>query len=84
MFKQSVYAVDNCDATSICFTFETGTRNSQNNECTNSFRCFNQVNGNDNTQTNECNSVGALCQNAAVGNDNIQTCPLRTDEFMLQ
>lgn len=58
----------------VGFTFETGTRNIQNNKCTNSFRCFNDANGNDNTQTNRCESIGLFgCFNQVNGNDNTQT-----------
>jgi hypothetical protein len=50
IFEQSVYAVDNCDATSTCTNTQTGIDNSQFNECTNLSTCLNDATGNKYTE----------------------------------
>lgn len=79
MFEQSVYAVDNCDATSTCLNVDTGIGNTQTNECTNFSICFNGMTSRGivqrSIQTNECTDL-STCSNAITGsrsNDNIQT-----------
>ncbi len=54
MFEQSVYAVDNCDATSTCENIERGIGNIQNNNCTDFSTCKNEANGDENIQINRC------------------------------
>ena len=73
MFEQSVYAVDNCDATSTCTNFQSQPGNRQTNNCKNSSNCGNIANGNDNTQTNRCDSVPQRCSNFLIGEGNSQS-----------
>ena len=76
-FEQSVYAADNCDATSTCTNNQAGTGNSQENNCINSSTCANEATGNRNTQSNRCDSVRTQgqvgCINIAEGDRNIQS-----------
>ena len=63
MFEQSVYAVDNCDATSTCYNDPgTGTGNTQINDCANFSDCANLIfdDSGRNTQTNDCTSFSYL------------------------
>jgi hypothetical protein len=67
--KFEAYAVDKCDATSTCTNIQTGTGNTQNNNCTNLSTCQNEANRDANTQTNRCDSSSAgltHCQQTAT------------------
>lgn len=72
------FAVDTCDSSSNCTNTQTGTGNSQTNDCTDLSICRNEANGNDNTQNNDCSSVPGIgdvpgCSNVASGDGNTQT-----------
>jgi hypothetical protein len=75
-FDQSVYATDNCDATSTCTDTQIGTGNSQTNNCTSFSDCTNEALGSTNIQTNGCDSA-PVCFNTATANDMRQSIQCR-------
>ena len=68
------YAVTTCDTTSTCTNIQTGTGNSQSNNCTDLSTCQNEAHGVGNAQTNRCDSSASPIRmlNSIFGNRNTQ------------
>ena len=69
---------------STCTNIQTGTGNSQSNNCTDLSTCQNEAHGDGNAQTNRCDSSAGSeflfgCSNSIFGNRNTQVTDWRAN-----